>query len=1474
MAKYITFLSILLLASITSWAVEPYQPVHPDPILETWRWRSFPELKGLGLACMAEDRDGNMWFGVTDGVRVYDGVNWTAYDVPGAPVSTLCATRDGQMYAGTQEGISQFQAGEWRSVFPTKENLEWRIRDLHEASDGSLWAATGVGALHLKKSDTTLYTSKALAPIFQALVPGVSISALPDGIPNIRPWPRGEGLGAMVGPRSEGPGGMIGLRGLIDSRVICYVLPGGPANIAGLQMGDRITAVNGDPEKSLDDLPGGIPITLTIQRPGRADLFDVAITPVEAIEGAYPSCHIADVYEDRAGDMWFGIGFWNSGVEGGVLHYDIQKSVWQMYAKTEGLNVGYNPKIIQTQDGNIWVGDESNGGRISRYDGKSWTAVTDSLRSINSFLETRDGTLWASTYGSVSIFKNGELSKYSRADVPLPSVRIEQMLESSDGAVWFVGRGHEAVRLDYDTSRWNTYDGLQFQCETPNNVKWFVSSDSSVVSTDGNTWQRYSIQDGLMDYPVAIIATQKDDLWATGIHEGAISVAQFDRGQWLRKTHVQATESVQNVIVHEATDGALWLGFIYVRALFRFDPAVTEEKAWSHHTPRAVRAGSPYGIGQTADGTIWAGNRGLSRFDGNTWKDLAEPEELSGQRVDAVYTTPDGQLWVGTRAYGVFHYNGNTWTQYSEDNGLAGNNVQGIYQTRDKSIWVGTTNGISRFDGQAWITRALPLPSNIDLVQHAPTFRESADGALWVNAHRKTIRYEADVDPPETQIDVTLDRVSQPGNTILSWTGSDPWKATPNPELQYAYRLNNEPWSPFTFETNKIFLSLPSGEHAFQVKSRDRDLNEDPSPATMAFTVIPPVWQQGWFIGMIGLFVGGIGFQTLRVIRRDRRLREANEAMSSANKELFQVNVDLQREQVLERLRGQAQGMQSSEDIKPVVEAVYQELSGLGLSLTTSAISITISETESETEYESWTTDQEGHALEPVILERSLANSVSKARLRGNDYYHRYREGEEVKENFRQRIEEGYPQWKDVPEDRWPQKHNGYYVFFEGGSVYVSSEEPIAEEYLMLIKRFGEVFGFAHSRYKELQQKEAQNRRLAVDASVQRLRAEVQSMDEASDFEHILSLLTEGLKTIELTFDGCEIDVLDEPVENPTMAHFEANGFRYTTFRMDLDGRVATRSYHLAAPFPTVIEQTIQRFIAGEPWQGTSEGDAIVEVPAGAYGRLRLTATDRQNFTENEVATLREFADAVALGYARYLDIREIQEQTQRKSAFLASMSHELRTPMNAIKGFTNLVLRREKELSDRNRGNLEKVTQASDHLLAMINDLLDLSKIEAGRMDVNVSSFDVGHLVEYCVSTVSPLVHEGVTLSAEVDEGIGQAHTDEARLRQMLINLASNAIKFTDSGRVTVKARQADGHLELSVSDTGKGIPQDELLTIFDEYRQVKGSDREHKGTGLGLSITKQFAELLGGSVGVESEEGKGSTFIVKIPVQYEGTS
>ena len=890
-----------------------------------------------------------------------------------------------------------------------------------------------------------------------------------------------------------------------------------------------------------------------------------------------------------------------------------------------------------------------------------------------------------------------------------------------------------------------------------------------------------------------------------------------------------------------------------------------------------------YDIVQTPDGAIWfATRRGLSRFDGQKWTSFTPAEGgARSQKITSLGVDHRGVLWIGhgEQGEGVTSYDGESWTRHTSGFRLVSDAVWKIYAARNGVLWFGTNSGLARFDGSAWSgfpPDELPLPP----VAAIQGITESIDGSLWLrNFGPGVLRMKPDRTPPDTALEPVGKEVSSAGNLQLKWTGGDLWNETELEDLRYQWRLNGEVWASVSDRTEITLTGLASGEHTFEVRSVDKYSNVDPSPAAHAFIVEAPWWRNPVVAGPGLLLIIAVLFQSARVVQGKRKLQDSVDALSSANNELFQVNrdlesvnVDLQREQVLERLRGLSQGMQSSEDIKPVVEAVYRELNQLGLPLVSAGVTINLS----ETDLEWWMIDEDSRALEPHAAKRlGVMGPARAAILRGEDYHHHRKEDEELKELLRRFVGRGHPRWKGIPEDRWPQKLDFYSVFFEGGSFTVESEELVPEEYLLLIKRFGEVFGFAHSRYKELQQKEAQNRRLSVEASVQRLRAEVQSMDEASDFERILSLLTESLKTVELTFDGCEIDVLDEPVEDPSMELFEAKGFRYTTFRLDPNGNVTSNSHNLAAPFPSVIEQTVERFIAGEPWQGTSEGQAIVEVPAGAYGRLRLTATDRQNFDEDEVATLREFADAVALGYARYLDIREIQLNTERKSEFLASMSHELRTPMNAIKGFTNLVLGRDPGLADRSRENLQKVDQASDHLLGMINDLLDLSKIEAGRMDVNPERLDVGELIRSACDTVSPLIQEGVELRQDVADEIGEANTDKARLHQMVINLLSNAIKFTDTGSVTVSASTEGGQLVIAVSDTGKGIPADELPTIFDEYRQAEGSESAvQKGTGLGLSITKKFAELLGGTIGVESETGRGSTFTVRVPVEYSQTA
>jgi len=234
---------------------------------------------------------------------------------------------------------------------------------------------------------------------------------------------------------------------------------------------------------------------------------------------------------------------------------------------------------------------------------------------------------------------------------------------------------------------------------------------------------------------------------------------------------------------------------------------------------------------------------------------------------------------------------------------------------------------------------------------------------------------------------------------------------------------------------------------------------------------------------------------------------------------------------------------------------------------------------------------------------------------------------------------------------------------------------------------------------------------------------------------------------------------------------------------------------------------------------------------------------------------------------------RQLQDASRHKSEFLANMSHELRTPLNAIIGFTRLVMRRTKDVVPAKQyENLEKILVSSDHLLRLINDILDLSKIEAGRMEVSPVPVDLNQVVDSCLRTVEPLLKsEWLRLVKTIPDDVPVLFTDQEKLKQILINLLSNAVKFTEEGSITVSAHHEGNAVSVAVSDTGIGIPSEALELIFEEFRQVDSSStRKYGGTGLGLSISRHFARLLGGDVTVESTVGVGSTFTVTLPVRY----
>jgi len=266
-------------------------------------------------------------------------------------------------------------------------------------------------------------------------------------------------------------------------------------------------------------------------------------------------------------------------------------------------------------------------------------------------------------------------------------------------------------------------------------------------------------------------------------------------------------------------------------------------------------------------------------------------------------------------------------------------------------------------------------------------------------------------------------------------------------------------------------------------------------------------------------------------------------------------------------------------------------------------------------------------------------------------------------------------------------------------------------------------------------------------------------------------------------------------------------------------------------------------------------------------------------FHANVVELLETFAaqSALAIQNARLFSeigekSRQIEIASQHKSQFLANMSHELRTPLNAVIGVSEM-LREDAEAAQQDTEPLDRVLGAARHLLALINDILDLSKIEAGRMELQLEDFALAPLIDGVVKTVEPLAAKNSNrLVVRCDGAIGSLHADSMRLRQALLNLLSNANKFSERGTITVHARQAreSGRdwITIAVADTGIGMTPEQMDKLFQEFSQADASTtRKYGGTGLGLAISKRFCQMMGGDIMVESEPGKGSVFTVRLP-------
>ncbi len=840
-------LAMGLFFSFTLWAAQPYMPKTVNPLLESWRWKHFPELEGKGIRYIAESSSQEVWVSYNEGVLEYDGYDWKTHDARNgltvSPVEQLLVAADGAIFATTAKGIFRYDGNSWEHFFKIPGNRTFVFHGIRELSDRSVIACADWGFIHfLNDKKINFYSSPTRIRQLQAEIPDVSWVALPA-------------------------------EALSEEGEIHYASD--VLELAGGAVWFGITT-----QMEVGKL---LRFNLNTVRNGTVGPFEV----ISSREGfqlgeGQQFLHAAD------GRIWVV----NSTSNKGIHIFDGKNWETVFIHKIFGGDE-YMADIVQSANGTIWIASMAkilaySNGRWEMYRAPNYPIPANRIILQNS----QNDQLWVAGYKSKVLLLDFSTDQW------LTYENLSFQCEVSPQEQWFLERDNRIVQRLGD--RWTAYgpeDGLMDKpvhlIRTSKGQIWAAGSHLGKAATavwKNGRWERhlhprlswgidyrsvFEAADGSLWFGGAVDAERKD-----GFYSGVLQLTDPTASalQWVHHVYGENGLNQANVYgIGQSRDGRIWIGG---SKLMFYDG-----KNWN--TAEDERLQQYVNYVHSKNGLLLVGSRyyGLFVFDGKNWTHHNTATGLSGNTVISIDALSDSIFIVATEN-DICKFDGTSWTTDIFPEKLNMDFEGGTILHTGQHIWV---NHVPR----SWKRRA---------------YQSSAE--QMENWEFFTTRYQPSNTPPETSFDFYLDRISSDGNGLISWTGKDFFAKTAPGQLMYSYRLDGEDWSPFTKEKQHTFTSLSSGRHTLEIRARDLDFNVDPTPAKIQFEVMPPIWKQGWFILLILTFLTIFGIYEYRVISKKKKLevlnlslQEANEHLQEKSRQIEEQNREIlaQRDKILKQ---------------------------------------------------------------------------------------------------------------------------------------------------------------------------------------------------------------------------------------------------------------------------------------------------------------------------------------------------------------------------------------------------------------------------------------------------------------------------------------------------------------------------------------------------------------------------------------------